>query len=112
MINLYNYTAGKLNKEVGRFYNEKGEFNKGLYKQALNNYKAGTNQIGKFQEMKAKQREGFSTGLEGIDLNFLPTQNMAGGGIAKEAGDESGPPPESGPTPQGLASIIKRGRKY
>jgi hypothetical protein len=112
MINLYTYTAGKLNKEVGRFYNEKGEFNKGLYKQALNNYKAGTNQIGKFQEMKAKQREGFSTGLEGIDLNFLPTQNMAGGGIAKEAGDESGPPPESGPTPQGLASIIKRGRKY
>ena len=52
------------------------------------------------------------TGLEGIDLNFLPTQNMAGGGLAKEAGDESGKPPESGPTPQGLASIIKRGRKY
>ena len=52
------------------------------------------------------------TGLEGIDLNFLPTQNMAGCGLAKGAGDESGPPPESGPTPQGLASIIKRGRKY
>jgi len=36
----------------------------------------------------------------------------AGGGIAKLAGDRSGKPPESGPTPQGLASIIKRGRKY
>jgi hypothetical protein len=46
----------------------------------------------------------------------IPTGQMqtefAGGGIAKEAGDESGKPPESGPTPQGLASIIKRGRKY
>ena len=36
----------------------------------------------------------------------------AGGGIAKLAGDRSGKPPESGPPPQGLASIIKRGRKY
>ena len=53
MINLYNYTAARLNKEVGRFYNEKGEFNKSLYNQALNNYTAGINQIGKFKEMKA-----------------------------------------------------------
>ena len=46
----------------------------------------------------------------------IPTGQMqtefAGGGLAKEAGDRSGKPPESGPTPQGLASIIKRGRKY
>ena len=114
MINLYNYTAAKLNKEVGRFYNEKGEFNEGLYNQALNNYTAGVNQIGKFKEMKAGQREGFTTGLEGIDLNFLPTQNMAGGGIAKQAGDESGKPPESGPTPdgpEGLFSALKYVKK-
>ena len=39
-------------------------------------------------------------------------QEKAGGGIAKQAGVESGPAPESGPTPQGLASLIKRGRKY
>lgn len=38
-----------------------------------------------------------------IDLSFF-----AGGGIAKEAGDRSGPPPESGPTPQGLHGLLKR----
>jgi len=41
-----------------------------------------------------------------IDLSFF-----AGGGIAKEAGDSSGPPPESGPQPQGLQGLLKRGIK-
>ena len=35
----------------------------------------------------------------------------AGGGIAKEAGDSSGPPPESGPDSQGLPGILKRAKK-
>ena len=35
----------------------------------------------------------------------------AGGGIAKEAGDRSGPPPESGPNSQGLPGLLKRGMK-
>ena len=34
----------------------------------------------------------------------------AGGGIMKMAGKSSGRPPESGPTPQGLAFLMKRGR--
>ena len=34
----------------------------------------------------------------------------AGGGIAKLAGKSSGPAPESGPTPQGLDFLMKRGR--
>jgi len=34
----------------------------------------------------------------------------AGGGIAKEAGDRSGPPPESGPMSQGLQGLMKRVR--
>jgi biotin operon repressor len=33
----------------------------------------------------------------------------AGGGIAKLAGDPSGPPPERGPNSQGLSSLMKRG---
>ena len=41
-----------------------------------------------------------------IDLGFF-----AGGGIAKEAGDSSGPPPESGPTPQGLQGLFNRVKK-
>ena len=36
---------------------------------------------------------------------------LAGGGIAKLAGIDSGPPPESGPMPQGLQGLMKRGIK-
>ena len=36
---------------------------------------------------------------------------MAGGGIAKIAGVDSGPPPERGPNPQGLQGLLKRGMK-
>ena len=35
---------------------------------------------------------------------------FAGGGIAKIAGADSGPPPESGPNPQGLSYLMKRGK--
>ena len=41
-------------------------------------------------------------------LNFF--NRLAGGGIAKMAGVDSGPPPESGPTSQGLDFLMKRGR--
>jgi len=37
--------------------------------------------------------------------------NLAGGGIAKEAGDRSGPPPVSGPQPQGLSYLFNRVKK-
>jgi hypothetical protein len=35
----------------------------------------------------------------------------AGGGIAKLAGDPSGPPPKSGPNSQGLSGLLKRANK-
>ena len=38
--------------------------------------------------------------------------NMAGGGIAKEAGDRSGPAPVSGPQPQGLSYLMNRVKNY
>tara|TARA_Y100001972_G_scaffold17583_1_gene19625 strand:- start:2 stop:622 length:621 start_codon:yes stop_codon:yes gene_type:complete len=45
-------------------------------------------------------------------LELLPTAlNFAGGGIAKQAGDSSGPPPEKGPMSQGLPGLLKRGMK-
>ena len=37
--------------------------------------------------------------------------DFAGGGIAKLAGVDSGPPPEKGPTPQGLDLLLNRGRR-
>ena len=38
-------------------------------------------------------------------------QPLAGGGIAKLAGVDSGPPPESGPNPQGLQGLLNRVKK-
>ena len=49
------------------------------------------------------------------DLENLRYENpgvfFAGGGIAKIAGVDSGPPPESGPMSQGLQGLMKRGIK-
>jgi hypothetical protein len=42
---------------------------------------------------------------------FFDRRKRAGGGILKQAGDSSGPPPESGPNPQGLQGLMKRGIK-
>ena len=36
---------------------------------------------------------------------------FAGGGIAKLAGVDQGPPPESGPNPQGLQGLLNRVKK-
>ena len=37
--------------------------------------------------------------------------SAAGGGIAKLAGVDSGPPPASGPNSQGLQGLMKRGKR-
>jgi hypothetical protein len=42
---------------------------------------------------------------------FFDRRKRAGGGILKQAGDSSGPPPESGPMSQGLQGLMKRGIK-
>jgi len=44
------------------------------------------------------------------ELPAVDRFGAAGGGIMKLAGKSSGPAPESGPTPQGLDFLIKRGR--
>jgi hypothetical protein len=50
-------------------------------------------------------------GKTGPFFDYQKRKNKAGGGILKQAGDSSGPPPESGPNPQGLQGLIKRGMK-
>mgnify|MGYP003108676268 CR=1 FL=1 len=42
------------------------------------------------------------------DVAQLGVANLAGGGIAKLAGVNQGPPPESGPNSQGLSGLLKR----
>ncbi len=48
---------------------------------------------------------------QGARQAFDPFQ-AAGGGIAKQAGDSSGRPPEKGPNSQGLPGLLKRVRNY
>ena len=43
--------------------------------------------------------------------SFFDRRKRAGGGILKQAGDSSGPPPESGPNPQGLQGLLNRVKK-
>ena len=46
----------------------------------------------------------------GFGTPVMADQFLAGGGIAKLAGVDSGPPPESGPNSQGLQGLLKRVR--
>ena len=63
--------------------------------------------IRELQAMTPEQRQELRS--EGARQAFDPFM-AAGGGIAKEAGDSSGPPPESGPNSQGLPGLLKRVR--
>ena len=67
--------------------------------------KAGVAERQRIKAMSPKERELFDAQQESIS-EFA----AAGGGIAKLAGKPSGPAPESGPTPQGLDFLMKRGR--
>ena len=53
----------------------------------------------------------FGSGSQQRPILYPEGRNtLAGGGIAKQAGVDSGPPPDSGPTPQGLSYLMKRGK--
>ena len=75
-------------------------------------YQAGKftkKRMGELKAMSPEQRQELRS--EGARQAFDPFM-AAGGGIAKEAGDPSGRPPESGPQPQGLLSLKNRVRNY
>jgi len=63
-------------------------------------------ELQKEKTQRALDRGFYTPGDRSID----PFQ-AAGGGIAKEAGDPSGPPPESGPNSQGLQGLLNRVKK-
>ena len=63
--------------------------------------------IKELQAMSPEQRQELRS--QGARQAFDPFQ-AAGGGIAKLAGDRSGPPPEKGPNSQGLPGLLKRVR--
>ncbi len=66
----------------------------------------GAEQRRRMQEMTPRERQEFDAEQQSIS-EFA----AAGGGIAKLAGKESGPPPEKGPDSEGLASLLKNVKK-
>ena len=66
----------------------------------------GAEQRRRMQEMTPEQRRLFDAEQQSIS-EFA----AAGGGIAKLAGKESGPPPEKGPDSEGFASLLKNLKK-
>ena len=74
-------------------------------------YQAGKftkKRIGELKAMSPEQRQELRR--QGARQAFDPFM-AAGGGIAKLAGINSGPPPESGPNSQGLPGLLKRVKK-
>ena len=115
-------------KDVSLFYKTKKEMDNLDYERALrlqSGMTEGQDLMGKAIDLAELQQLGsvdqniYGKGFEGPIakekrqeriLELLPTAlNFAGGGIAKQAGDSSGKPPLSGPTPQGLPGLLKRG---
>ena len=78
----------------GKTYSKEELLKMGIDADALSNYPTGAGSI--------------PEGRIGEADPFKPKK--AGGGIMKMAGDESGPPPKSGPTPHGLPSLSKNVR--
>ena len=113
LAKIYNIVSTEYNNAYNLFVTDEGDFDKGLYNQAVTNYAAGLGQIEKFRAAKEKERgvKEASKNVTGFELDL----GFAGGGIAKQAGDESGKPPESGPTPdgpsKGLEYLFKNGMK-
>ena len=73
-------------------------------------YQGGKFAKQRFEELAAmspEQRQELRS--QGARQAFDPFQ-AAGGGLAKQAGDRSGPPPEKGPMSQGLPGLLKRVR--
>ena len=78
----------------GKTYSKEDLLKMGVDPDALKNYSTGAGSI--------------PEGRIGEANPFKPKK--AGGGIMKMAGDESGPPPKSGPTPHGLPYVAKNVR--
>ena len=78
----------------GKTYSKEELLKMGIDADALGNYPTGAGSI--------------PEGSAGDVNPFKPKK--AGGGIIKLAGDDSGPPPKSGPTPHGLPYIAKNVR--
>jgi hypothetical protein len=84
IVNLYEHTRDKYSKAYNMFVDDQGEFNKGKYDQALNNYTAGLVQIDKFKKQKQDERIEQAGGYENIlqEREIRAIKGYATGGLA------------------------------
>jgi hypothetical protein len=87
-------------RKDGKKYSKTELEDMGIDPDALGNYPTGAGSVRK------------ETLLNPDVDTFTGKPKKAGGGIMKLAGDDSGPPPTSGPNSQGLALILKRAKQY
>ena len=84
--------------------------------EAKQKFEAGKQRVAKERAEKeagvaAVRKQAFDNLKDTVTGSRAMAVELAGGGLLKQAGVESGPPPEKGPTPQGLDFLLKRGRK-
>ena len=94
--------------------NDPGNFDTDLGFESIDEVLEELAKDGKKYTTKELEEMGFNLGTkEGVDVflqnnpNYKFKTEKAGGGIIKLAGDNSGPPPKSGPTPHGLPYLAK-----
>jgi len=85
-------------------------FDLGMYESQLQKDRGSEAKFAEDKIQRALERGFYDPGVGGS--RRISEFQAAGGGIAKEAGDPSGRPPESGPQPQGLLSLKNRVRNY
>ena len=98
------FTRVNPQKETGDF------FDLGMYESQLQKDRGSEAKFAEDKMQRALERGFYDPGVGGS--RRISEFQAAGGGIAKEAGDPSGKPPESGPQPQGLLSLKNRVRNY
>jgi hypothetical protein len=102
----FDIAATQFEEQISPFIKD-GRFDEEAFQENRRITQQGTQKNLEEKAKRAEQRKDNLSGLE-FDLGF------AGGGVAKQAGVESGPAPESGPTPdgpKGLFSAIKYAKK-
>ena len=85
-------------------------FDLGMYESQLQKDRESEAKFAEDKMQRALERGFYDPGVGGS--RRISEFQAAGGGIAKEAGDPSGRPPESGPQPQGLLSLKNRVKNY
>ena len=112
--------ANPSNQEIDEILKEQGVFSPFTAGFGMQRTQPGVgdmryNEDAAYQEIRDLINKNIDERIQSQQMQNIATAggiaNLAGGGLAKLAGDRSGPPPEKGPMSQGLQGLMKRGMK-